>query len=56
MSAEIGRLHARAAEMVIEPDVGDIAIDDFSQKPRLIDAGAAATRAALPRIRAALRT
>lgn len=54
MSAEIGRLHARAAEVVIVPDVGDIAIDDFSQKPRLIEAGAAATRAALPRIRAAL--
>ncbi len=54
MAAEIGRLKARDADVVIEPRVGDVAYNDFSQKKRLIEAGEDAARAALPAIRAAL--
>jgi NTE family protein len=54
MSAEIGRCGAQAADVVITPDVGNIAYDDFNQKKRLIEAGAKATRDALPKIREAI--
>lgn len=54
MAAEIGRLRSRDADVVIEPDVGDVPYDDFSQKKRLIEAGEAATRRAIPAIRAAI--
>jgi NTE family protein len=54
MSAEIGRLRAREADVVISPDVGDVAYDDFTQKKRLIAAGEEAARKALPQIRALL--
>ncbi len=54
MSAEIGRLRAREADVVISPDVGDVAYDDFTQKKRLIAAGEEAARRALPQIRALL--
>src|ERR1700733_12800806 len=43
-----------AADVVIEPDVHDVLWDGFVETPRLIAAGAAATRAALPKIRAAI--
>ncbi len=54
MAAEIGRLRARDADVVIEPDAGDVAYDDFGKRKRLIEAGEAATRKALPAIRAAI--
>lgn len=54
MSGEIGRLRAREADVVIAPDVGDVMYDDFSQKKRLIAAGEAAARAAMPAIREAI--
>lgn len=54
MAAEIGRLHASEADVVIEPFVGDVGYDDFGQAKRLIEAGEEAARAALPRIRAAI--
>ncbi len=54
MSAEIGRLRAREADVVITPDVGDVAYDDFTQKKRLITAGEDAARRALAQIRAAI--
>ncbi|MFI5182482.1 MAG: patatin-like phospholipase family protein [Thermoanaerobaculia bacterium] len=54
MAAELGRIQAREADVVIAPEVGDIAYDDFTQKKRLIEAGEAATRRALPALRAAL--
>jgi len=54
MSAEIGRCASKNADVVITPDVGNIAYDDFNQKKRLIQAGAAATRKALPKIREAI--
>ena len=54
MSAEIARLRAREADVVVSPEVGDVAYDDFTQKKRLIEAGEAAARRALPALRAAL--
>ncbi len=54
MAAEISRCREREADVVITPEVGDVAFDDFTQKRRLIEAGIAATRAALPEIRRAI--
>jgi NTE family protein len=54
MAAEIGRLRAAEADVVIEPAVGDVAYDDFTRRKQLIEAGEAAAREALPAIRAAL--
>ena len=54
MSEEIGRCGALAADVVITPDVGNVPYDDFNQKKRLIEAGANATREALPKIREAI--
>lgn len=54
MSSEIGRLRALEADVVISPDVGDVAYDDFTQKKRLIEAGEAAARRALPALRAVI--
>ena len=42
------------ADIVIEPDVHDFLWDEFARTPDLIAAGEAATRQALPEIRAAL--
>jgi NTE family protein len=42
------------ADVVIEPAVKSFLWDDFEKSPEMIAAGAAAARAALPRIRAAL--
>jgi hypothetical protein len=39
---------------VIEPDVHDVLWDGFALTPRLVASGAAATRAMLPQIKAAL--
>lgn len=50
MAGEIGRLRGREADVLIAPAVGDVAYDDFTQKKRLIEAGEAAARAALPAI------
>jgi NTE family protein len=44
------------ADVVIEPRVRDFAWDDFAKTPQLIAAGAEATLAAMPRVRAALET
>jgi len=55
MSSEIGVLGARNADVVINPDVGNVAYDDFTQKKRLIEAGEKAARAALPAIREAIK-
>ena len=48
-------LGAKQADVIIHPDVGNVAYDDFTQKKRLIEAGEKAARAALPAIRAAIR-
>ena len=44
----------RHADVIIEPDVTPFAWDDFSKTPEMVQAGEAATRKALPAIRAAL--
>jgi NTE family protein len=43
------------ADVTIEPDVKPFVWDDFSKTPEMVAAGEAATLAALPQIRAALR-
>jgi len=43
------------ADVIIEPDVKPFVWDDFTKTPEMIAAGEAATMAALPQIRAALR-
>jgi NTE family protein len=53
-AAQIARLRAAEADVVIEPDAGDVGYDDFTQKKRLVDAGIAAAEEAMPRIRAAI--
>ncbi len=55
MSGEIGRLRERESDVVIAPDVGDVAYDDLGQKKRLMEAGMAAAERAMPAIYAALR-
>jgi len=55
MASLIGDLRAREADLVIRPEVGDVAFDDFSQKKQLIESGEVAARAALPQIRELLR-
>jgi NTE family protein len=55
LSSRLQELRAREADVLIVPEVGDVAYDDFTQKKRLIEAGEAATRAALPELRAAIR-
>lgn len=42
------------ADVVMEPDVHDVLWDGFVQTPRLVAAGAAAARAAMPKIRAVI--
>jgi len=54
MTAEIGRLRAGEADVLIEARGGRVDYDDFSQKRLLIELGEEAARAALPRIRAAI--
>ena len=44
-----------ATDVLIEPDVHNILWDEFVKTPQLVAAGEAATRAAMPRIRAALK-
>ena len=56
MANEISEARAREADVVIRPEVGNIAFDDFSKKKELIEAGEAAARAAMPAIHAALGT
>jgi NTE family protein len=43
------------ADVIIEPDVKPFVWDDFTKTPEMVAAGEAATLAALPQIRAALR-
>ena len=44
-----------ASDVLIEPDVHHILWDEFAKTPQLVAAGEAATRAALPKIKAALQ-
>ena len=47
--------HARKdADVLVAPRVGDVAMLDFSQKKRCMQAGIEAARAAVPHVRAAI--
>ena len=52
--AEMRRRHAAEADVLIHPDVSGVGAFDFSQKKRCLEAGIAAARDALPRIREVL--
>jgi NTE family protein len=54
MANEIAEARSAEADVVIRPEVGSIAFDDFSKKKELIAAGEAAAREAMPAIREAL--
>ncbi|MFZ5569605.1 MAG: patatin-like phospholipase family protein [Thermodesulfobacteriota bacterium] len=54
MSSEIGVLGVKDADVVIRPEIGNVAYNDFSQKKRLMEAGEKAAREQLPNIRAAM--
>jgi NTE family protein len=51
MGRELVLYKCRDVDVLIEPNVGDVGMTDFSQKKRLMDAGMQAARQALPRIR-----
>jgi NTE family protein len=51
MGRELVLYKCRDLDVLIEPNVGDVGMTDFSQKKRLMDAGMQAARQALPRIR-----
>jgi NTE family protein len=51
MGRELVLYKCRQYDILIEPNVGDVGLTDFSQKKRLMEAGMQAARQALPRIR-----
>jgi NTE family protein len=51
MGRELVTYKSRAYDVLIEPNVGDVGMTDFSQKKRLVEAGVQAARQALPKIR-----
>jgi len=51
MGRELVLYKCRQYDVLIEPNVGDVGLTDFSQKKRLLEAGMQAARQALPKIR-----
>jgi NTE family protein len=51
MGRELVIYKSRGYDVLIEPNVGDVGMTDFTQKKRLMDAGIQATKQALPRIK-----
>ncbi|MFH0787675.1 MAG: patatin-like phospholipase family protein [Pseudomonadota bacterium] len=51
MGRELVIYKSRGYDVLIEPNVGDVGMTDFSQKKRLMDAGIQAAKQALPRIK-----
>ena len=51
MGRELMRYKCRDSDILIEPNVGEVGMTDFSQKKRLMEAGMQAARQALPRIK-----
>ncbi len=51
MGRELVIYKSRGYDVLIEPNVGDVGITDFSQKKRLMDAGIQAAKQALPKIK-----
>ena len=54
MGRELVSYKCRDYDVLIEPNVGDVGLTDFSQKKRLMDAGIQAAKQALPKIRKSL--
>ncbi len=54
MGRELVSYKCRDYDVLIEPNVGDVGLTDFSQKKRLVDAGIQAAKQALPKIRKSL--
>jgi NTE family protein len=51
MGKELLKYKRLGAEILIEPQVGDVGMLDFSQKKKCIEEGMKAAQAALPQIR-----
>ena len=51
MGRELVTYKCRDYDVLIEPNVGEVGMTDFSQKKRLVDAGVQAAKQALPKIR-----
>lgn len=51
MGRELVIYKSRGYDVLIEPNVGDVGMTDFSQKKRLMDAGIQAAKQTLPRIK-----
>ncbi|MEW6184763.1 MAG: patatin-like phospholipase family protein [Thermodesulfobacteriota bacterium] len=51
MGRELVTYKSRGYDVLIEPNVGDVGMTDFTQKKRLMDAGMVAAKQALPRIK-----
>jgi NTE family protein len=51
MGRELVTYKSRGYDILIEPNVGDVGMTDFTQKKRLMDAGIQATRQAMPKIK-----
>lgn len=56
MGDEIIRLNRDEMDFLIEPEVGDVGITDFSKKKELIEAGRKATRKYVSKIKGAVFT
>lgn len=51
MGRELVTYKSRGYDVLIEPNVGDVGMTDFTQKKRLMEAGIQAARQAMPKIR-----
>jgi NTE family protein len=51
MGRELVTYKSRGYDVLIEPNVGDVGMTDFTQKKRLMDAGIQATKQAMPKIK-----
>lgn len=56
MGDEIIRLNRDEMDFLIEPEVGDVGITDFTKKKELIEAGRKATRKHVGKIKSAVIT
>ena len=54
MMSQMATLEQRQADVIIRPALADVGTLDFTEKRRCVEAGIAATRAALPEIEAAV--
>ncbi len=55
MNNKIDRYKLKEIDVLIEPEIGDVKMTDFSQKKRCMQAGIDAARIAIPKIKAILK-